>query len=54
VTSARAHGQSAKFVEELLAAYGEPGVEGLEAFLEGHALYEIVWQAFEARRRPRP
>jgi hypothetical protein len=25
----------------------------LEAFLEAHALYEIVWQAFEARRRPR-
>jgi hypothetical protein len=52
VTSARAHGQSVEFIEELLAAYGEPGVEGLEAFLEGHALYEIVWQAFEARRRP--
>ena len=52
VASARARGQSAKFVEELLAAYGEPGVEGLEAFLEAHALYDIVWQAFEARRRP--
>jgi len=53
VTSARARGQSAKFIEELLAAYGEPGIEDLEAFLEAHALYEIVWQAFEARRRPR-
>jgi hypothetical protein len=53
VASARARGQSAKFIEELLAAYGEPGVEGLEAFLEAHALYDIVWQAFEARRRPR-
>jgi hypothetical protein len=53
VTSARARGQSAKFIEELLAAYGEPGVEDLDAFLEAHALYEIVWQAFEARRRPR-
>jgi hypothetical protein len=52
VASARARGQSAKFVEELLAAYGEPGVEGLEPFLEAHALYDIVWQAFEARRRP--
>ena len=51
VTSARARGQSAKFIEELLAAYGEPGIEDLEAFLEAHALYEIVWQAFEARRR---
>lgn len=53
VTSARASGQSAKFLEELLAAYGEPGVEDLEAFLEAHALYEVVWQAFEAQRRPR-
>src|SRR3954454_5019939 len=52
VTSARARGQSANFVEELLAGYGEPGVEGLESFLEAHALYDIVWQAFEARRRP--
>jgi hypothetical protein len=52
VSSARARGQSAKFVEELLAAYGEPGVEDLEAFLEAHALYEVVWHAFEARRRP--
>lgn len=53
VASARARGQSAKFIEELLAAYGEPGVERLETFLEAHALYEVVWQAFEARRRPR-
>ena len=53
VTSARARGQSPKFIEELLAAYGEPGVEDLEAFVEAHALYEVVWQAFEARRRPR-
>jgi Ser/Thr protein kinase RdoA (MazF antagonist) len=52
VTSARARGQSAKFTDALLAAYGEPGVEGMETFLEAHALYDIVWQAFEARRRP--
>src|SRR5215213_8513350 len=52
VASARARGHSAKFVEELLAAYGERGVEGLETFLEAHALYEVVWHAFEARRRP--
>ena len=49
---ASARGQSPTFSEELLAAYGEPGVEGLEPFLEAHALYDIVWQAFEARRRP--
>jgi hypothetical protein len=53
VASARARGQSATFIEELLAAYGEPGVDGLDAFLEAHALYDVVWQAFEARRRPR-
>jgi len=53
VSSARARGQSARFIDELLAAYGEPGVAGLETFLEAHAVYDIVWQAFEARRRPR-
>jgi len=53
VASARARGQTAKFIEELLAAYGEPGVERLASFLEAHALYDVVWQAFEARRRPR-
>src|SRR5215212_7789614 len=52
VASAEARGQSAKFIDELLAAYGEPGVDGLETFLEAHALYDVVWQAFEARRRP--
>ena len=53
VTSARARGQSATFIGDLLAAYGDPGVEDLEAFLEAHALYDVVWQAFEGRRRPR-
>jgi Ser/Thr protein kinase RdoA (MazF antagonist) len=53
VTSARARGQSATFIEELLAAYGDPGAEDLEAFIEAHALYEVVWQAFEGRRQPR-
>jgi thiamine kinase-like enzyme len=53
VTSGRARGQGATFMEELLAAYGDPGVEDLGAFLEAHALYDVVWQAFEARRRPR-
>ena len=52
VTSARARGHSASFIEELLTAYGGPGVEDIEAFLEAHALYEVVWQAFEGRRRP--
>jgi Phosphotransferase enzyme family len=52
VTSARARGQGATFIEELFTAYGGPGVEDIEAFLEAHALYEVVWQAFEGRRRP--
>ena len=51
VASARARGHGEKFVEELLAGYGEPGVEGLETFLEAHALYDVIWQAF---RRPTP
>ena len=49
VTSASARGLSAG---ELLAAYGDPGVESLVPFLDAHALYDVVWQAYEARRRP--
>ena len=41
VTSARAREQSANFIEELLA-YGEPGIEGLDTFLDAHALYDVV------------
>jgi phosphotransferase family enzyme len=52
VSSASFRGQSAAFIDELLAAYGDPGVEDLQAFLDAHALYEVVWQAFESRRRP--
>ncbi len=52
VASARGRGHGARYVEELLAAYGEPGADGLEAFLAAHALYDVIWQAYEARRRP--
>jgi hypothetical protein len=52
VTSARARGHSATATEALLAAYGDPGVDDLEAFLEAHVLYEVVWHAYEGRRRP--
>jgi hypothetical protein len=52
VTSARARGKSATYTEELLAAYGDPGVGDLKAFLEAHALYEVVWHAYEGRHRP--
>jgi thiamine kinase-like enzyme len=50
VASARARGHSAKFTEELLAAYGDPGVDGLETFLEAHALYAVVWSLWRERR----
>jgi hypothetical protein len=50
VASARARGHSATFIDELLAAYGEP-VDGLQTFLEAHALYDVIWQAFAAQRR---
>ncbi len=52
VTSARVRGHSATYIDALLAAYGDPGGAGLEPFLDAHAVYDVVWQAFEARRRP--
>jgi Phosphotransferase enzyme family len=48
VSSARARGHGAEFVDELVAAYGELDLEGLEPFLEAHALYEAVWSATRA------
>jgi hypothetical protein len=50
VSSARSRGQSAAYTEELVAAYGGPALEDLEAFLDAHALYEVVWQAYAGRR----
>lgn len=50
VASATARGHGPRFIEELLAAYGEAGVDDLEPFLEAHALYDVVWQAYDARR----
>ena len=41
VTSARGRGHTDGYIEELLAAYGEPG--DLEPFLEAHAVYDVVW-----------
>jgi hypothetical protein len=52
VVSARARGHSATVMEELLAGYGDPGVADLRPFLEAHALYEVVWHAYQGRRRP--
>ena len=50
VASATARGHGPRFIEELLAAYGEAGAYDLEPFLEAHALYDVVWQAYDARR----
>jgi hypothetical protein len=52
VTSATNRGQSATYIDELLAAYGDPGVEDLGAFLEAHALYDVIWQASAGPDRP--
>ena len=49
VTNARARGQSATFGDELVAAYGDPGVEDLGPFLEAHTLYEAIWHGFRGR-----
>jgi hypothetical protein len=51
VSSARSRGQSEAFVEELVAAYGDPGVD-LGAFLEAHALYDVIWQGSGGPDRP--
>jgi hypothetical protein len=39
------------FVEELVAAYGDPGAD-LGAFFEAHALYDVIWQASAGPDRP--
>jgi Phosphotransferase enzyme family len=51
VASASARGHDERYTDELLAAYGDPGIEDLQPFLEAHALYDVVWKAFAARHR---
>lgn len=51
VASARMRGHGAEFAAEFLAGYGEP-TDDLETFLDAHALYDVIWQAHEASRRP--
>jgi len=50
VTAARTRGQGAEFVEELLDAYGGPGLHALGPFLDAHTLYDIVWALRRDRR----
>jgi hypothetical protein len=54
VSSARSPGQSAEFTEELLVAYGDTGMEDLGAFLDAHAVYEVIWQAYVGGREAPP
>ena len=44
VSSASARGHGAEFIEEMLAAYGDPGAD-LQPFLDAHALYSIIWRS---------
>jgi hypothetical protein len=53
VSSARDRGHDATFTDEVLAGYGAAGVEGLERFLEAHAVYRVVWHAYRAQRELR-
>lgn len=41
-------GRSPEFTAALLAAYGDLDRERLEPFLEAHALYEAIWQAYRS------
>ena len=52
VASARARGQSAKVRKSYSPPTAIRASKAWRPFLEAHALYDIVWQAFEARRRP--
>ena len=54
VASARARGHGAESIDELLDAYGEPRAAGLEAFLDAHALYDVIWRAFRAQSTSSP
>jgi hypothetical protein len=51
VVDARAHGGSEGFVADFLRAYGGPGLEDLDDFIEGHRLYTTVWQEFVESHR---
>jgi hypothetical protein len=50
VASARGRRASARYIDEMLAGYGEPAVEPLEAFLDAHALYDAIWRAWREQR----
>jgi Phosphotransferase enzyme family len=50
VVSARARGADGVYVEELLDAYGGPGLEELSDFIAADELYMAVWRSYEAQR----
>jgi hypothetical protein len=53
VTSARIRGADDSFIEEMLDAYGGPGVDELSDFIAADELYMTVWQAYDVQRRRR-
>jgi aminoglycoside phosphotransferase len=53
ISDVRASGGSEAFVGEVLRAYGGLEIEELDDFIEAHALYATIWQAFDTQRRPR-
>ena len=50
-SEARAAGGSEAFVADFLRAYGGLDLDELNDFIEAHAVYTTVWQAFTAQRR---
>jgi len=50
VESARARGASEAFIEEILDAYGGPGIDELSDFIAAHELYATIWRLYAATR----
>jgi hypothetical protein len=51
VESARTHGQSEVFIEELVDAYGGPRLAELSDHITAHELYATIWRLHDAQRR---
>ena len=52
VVSLRDRGASARFIDDVLRTYGGAETTRLTHFIDAHALYGEVWQAFQAARSP--
>jgi hypothetical protein len=53
IVDARTRGASETFVEEFVRAYGGPGLDDLDDFIEAHQLYTTIWRTFNAQRQAR-